>query len=1238
MNGNVIFGKQSLLTQIFRLLLLLLLLVVIAASSGCGGSGGSNNAAPSEQMLDCSNGLNDKECGEDLDGDGLPKSAELDGWKVLPDRFGYGLGVDAFGQMDSFYLVSSDPDKADTDGDGLDDYQEFLNKTDPRMVDTDGDGLSDAEEVLRWGSSPLSIDTDGDARGGNEDQTPNPKLFDGAELKIDLLNDPAHTPGPGATSPLFADTDGDGWDDYHEIIETLGQGFNPVIADIPQISVQIKSSPIIGFYSGTTDERTWDKSVSVTDSISESLSKETSNSKSTELVIENTMGVGITHGWEAGADGWKFVGNVNGSYEFDWSSSNSTSTSNSISWGVEQARTAEKEYQESLGEGGSLAKEMTGGYISVTVDLVNTGNIAYSLTGLRLNVLARYLNDTSDYTTALELKRGEDLALTLSPGQTHANILMSGDTGDTDFIKKLQAMLKNPNGLLFEVASYELTDADGKSFRFSEESIKQKSALVSIDYGFERATEHYLVATTPSHLEVSSHIDADSHSEVNAAGVTLATVMNDILEISYETTEITDSHGTYSVISAVNGISNDQATFKKWLLATSSDITKDGIPVDFDDLVLTAGDSLYLTLIKDEDGDGLSAREEFLSHTNDTKGHSDTDGDHLSDFEEVLGGWRVTLVNSEGYEVKSRGDTRHSDTDDLEDGVEEACKLDPNRDDTDQDGIDDKTEIEGFDVLNEGVLTLHVFPYAGIVVLDGGNGEAETLVAAGSDDVVVETGSVDKGAVLITAGEDGIVDVVLGGDDYIGANHVPLDCDYGSTYATNPLNADTDGDSQIDGNVELAGGLGSPNNPNDAGLLNDEDGDGLSDAAELEGFSALINGSPGYYFYSDPEDVDGDSDDDGLPDLLEKLLGSNPQDDDTDGDGIKDFIEDGFDKGQIKAQFDAICNRVRVEDRNCHWPEWGDGEGIGTYVTNNDTDSDGLTDGKELDGWAVYVDNIRVNEVTTNPLINEDKDADGLSDYGEFFYKTDPDKYDTDGDGSNRISGDTSEYGDGHETGICASYKVGSGVGPYCRSPIAKDRKYTVTYESITYQGECDWNITWWDTNNELEWLLGLRYTDTTLPIQRISISAESKQHRNNVWPISVKKDYSKKLNKSFEFIAHEGNKFELFGYAGEKDSVTETWTIFDGGFAFYSDSTCSDCIKTLTGYDSRRLDIFNSPDLAFTAGTDSEFSFDPSSNVLKTALSFGYSSLCGNSDNNEGTPLPIVPTSVTVKANVTAE
>ncbi len=82
---------------------------------------------------------------------------------------------------------------ADFDSDGLSDLQEQQFGTDPTLEDTDGDGLEDFEEFDEHNTDPLVADSDGDG------------LSDGDEVNVHL------------TDPLDTDSDADGYDDGREV-------------------------------------------------------------------------------------------------------------------------------------------------------------------------------------------------------------------------------------------------------------------------------------------------------------------------------------------------------------------------------------------------------------------------------------------------------------------------------------------------------------------------------------------------------------------------------------------------------------------------------------------------------------------------------------------------------------------------------------------------------------------------------------------------------------------------------------------------------------------------------------------------------------------------------------------------------------------------------------------------------------------------------------------------------------
>ena len=121
-----------------------------------------------------------------------------------------------------------------------------------------------------------------------------------------------------------------------------------------------------------------------------------------------------------------------------------------------------------------------------------------------------------------------------------------------------------------------------------------------------------------------------------------------------------------------------------------------------------------------------------------------------------------------------------------------------------------------------------------------------------------------------------------------------------------------------------------------------------------------------------------DSDDDGIADILESILGTDPYMIDTDDDGLTDYQELNI-TGTDPTDFDSVEDNISDADADT------DDDGVSnldeteleTDPQIQDTDDDGLTDGEE------------VNTYLTDPLL-EDTDGDGLTDGFEVRYGLDP--------------------------------------------------------------------------------------------------------------------------------------------------------------------------------------------------------------------------------------------------------
>jgi len=556
--------------------------------------------------------------GQDTDGDGLTDLQETTGYEIAVDRLGFGIDP----RLMVREWVTSDPTKKDSDGDGVDDFDEFLALSDPMNPDTDGDKLTDYEELTRWLTSPVSIDTDGDADGPNGDLAPNVSLFDGAELfapdKLQLAqDDPNRTLRPRATSPSLADTDGDGRTDAEEIDIP---GFSPILAELPRLDItpvgeiDIRLNKEYAETEGETEETSVTLTKSTTDT--EQTSHSFSVGVSTTYSTENESEIAIIP-----KNKTKTTFSASLSLEYTYNHTSSTA--------VEKSRASSELQSKSFEQ----TETFSTGSIRMAAELFNPTAVSYRIS--EVNLLVQYPTDQRDLDGAVigetfipvATLRPVTQEIVLAPSETTEPIEFSATDVDGKLIEDL---LKSSNTLAFDAVSFDLQTAEGLSFDFIRELTQKQTAALWIDFGDGRVDTYY-VATNVARSKDSSF-----------EGINMREIMEDVLGYpfgqanGYDTTSVNlPGGGSIKVLSSLAGLVKGQGV-EGWR------VTGDGEGIegrDFSDIVLYAGDSIQLTFLRDSDGDGLpDVQEPDLAAIGGGGGVTDdVDGDGLKDLEEFVG-------------------------------------------------------------------------------------------------------------------------------------------------------------------------------------------------------------------------------------------------------------------------------------------------------------------------------------------------------------------------------------------------------------------------------------------------------------------------------------------------------------------------------------------------------------------------------------------------------------------------
>lgn len=512
-------------------------------------------------------------------------------------------------------------------------------------VDSDRDGLSDEQEIMLYLTDPDVADTDEDG------------LSDGAEVNT------------YKTSPVMADSDGDSLSDWYEIVnlafnaELDNYKYNPLIADLPTLAIDIVSAPEIDLIQqdsrGTSTTVTTERSQTNTTGIEIS----NSNSQASSIEKNSTEGWSVGGGVSAGVEGGgpALLANITGSYSESTSTTSTEETS--YSWSrseiSENSRTVNK--ARSLEVNRNLTT--TGGELEVAIKVSNQGNMPFTINYLSLS--ARKMSDQNEQESVLgNMEFSSALqdfpSFSLSRNQSSGVLLYSSGL-DTETAFDL---LSNSNRFSIDVAAAELVDGQNRSFAFNEFDISNKTARIVVDYGFKKSKVDYRVSVTSKPyqlveplldlMETTLNFDIDANQEritsINKVGDDDLVCRGDVDKSLSECPDdqINSNHWLLVHLSEKNGelkttfYDNNQPGQDSYYrqYAEFKPLNRNAI----ENIEVKPGDYLEFIYNEDKDQDGLGIRLETLYQSDPLE--ADTDSDGLTDNQEIVG-WNVTTFRED---------------------------------------------------------------------------------------------------------------------------------------------------------------------------------------------------------------------------------------------------------------------------------------------------------------------------------------------------------------------------------------------------------------------------------------------------------------------------------------------------------------------------------------------------------------------------------------------------------------
>ncbi|MBL4635659.1 MAG: hypothetical protein JKY56_17495, partial [Kofleriaceae bacterium] len=549
------------------------------------------------------------------------------------------------------------------------------------------------------------------------------------------------------------DTDGDGQNDRDELFLF---NRNPLIANLPlpqivvgDYSLQVNVSTSFTDVTGVTQSRQSTLSSGVSQAQSRATSR--SDTRSTETSNQSSRDFGAEVGYESGK-GWS------GKATFNQGMETSSARGFSSTVDTQTATQSQQTFEDSVSEGfdfselQSVTRSIDSARVQATINIANQGEIPFTLTNIEISLLRQNRANGNAFTPVATLRPtgGEALSLNLGPFDGERGPIIFENTDI--FPNIVEELIREPQGLIFKVANFDVLDAQGNNFAFSSATVASRTVGISVDYG-DGNVESFRVATHNSFGTDGLPTGITMERALELAGLTLALNDQALADPTTLDPAITNTFGTLREgllangpqrLVRVRGVQNDleggdNPEKRFWTIQTNN-VNVDP-EADFPSIQLRAGDEYLLLFTRDLDEDGLHELEENFYGSSDN--NPDSDGDGISDFDEVRVGWSVRAASGVTRQVFSSPARRDSDGDGLDDNIELGHLTDPNRRDTDLDGIDDNQAINGplFVALGElglaDVPVLVLTPHTDAAIFASVDGNV-ALTATGDDVQVLQ--------------------------------------------------------------------------------------------------------------------------------------------------------------------------------------------------------------------------------------------------------------------------------------------------------------------------------------------------------------------------------------------------------------------------------------------------------------------------------------------------------------------